>query len=906
MLHQIASIFRFLFRRPRIERDLDAELGYHLDRLIEQNVAKGMSPDNARRQALLTVGGIQPAKEECRDARRGSLVEAFLQDIRYGVRVLGKNPGFTAAAVLTLALGIGANTAIFQLLDAVRMRLLPVRDPQQLVEVRFPPNTGRSGRFNSPRPILTNPQWEQIRAPHEPFSSIFAWSTRRFNLAPHGEGRYIEGLWVGGEFFETLGVQALRGRLLTAADDRRGCGAPAAVLSYPFWQREYGGSDTAIGGKLTLYGHPFEIIGVTPPSFFGVEVGRTFDVAIPLCSEPLIAGADSVLDNRQTWWLASMGRLKPGWSAERATAWLRTISPRIFQVTLPNGYRPETTKAYLELKLAAYPAGDGVSSLRSQYVNPLWLLLGLAALVLLIACANLANLMLARASAREREMAVRLALGAARGRLVRQLLAESLLLAAAGATLGFVLAQNLSRALISFLSTGNNPLFVDLAPDWRVLGFTAGLAIFTCVVFGLTPALRATVTEPGSVMKGSGRGLTANRDRFSLRRILVVSQVALSLVLLVGALLFVRSLRNLMTTELGFRQDNMLSVNMDIERANLSPERRREFHRDLLQRIRQTPGVASAAETMIVPMSGDGWNDNVGIQGHSPNERGKLVSNFTRISGGYFQAMGTPLLAGRDFSSEDTTASPQVAIVNESFAREFLKGANPVGVTFSVEGDPSKPEPKYLIVGLVKDSKYRNVREDFGPISYLASSQEEEPDKGALFVIRSQGPLEAMIPTIKRTFMEYDPEIKLNLRIMKSQVRDTLLQERLMATLSGFFGLLAAILATIGLYGVISYMVARRRNEIGIRIALGADRGAVIGLVLREATLLLAVGLAIGTAVSAATGSIARSMLYGLQPHDPVTIAMAAAILGTVAVVASYLPARRAASLDPVTALRDE
>jgi putative ABC transport system permease protein len=899
------SWMRF-FRRRRWDEERARELQAYLDIETDANIARGLSPEDARDAAHRKLGNPILIREEIYRMNTVGFLETLWQDLRYGARLLRLNPGFASVAILSLALGIGANTAIFQLLDAVRMRMLPVKDPQQLAEVRFAPKTSRSGSFNSRRPILTNPQWEQLRSRHEPFSGLFVWSNRRFNLAPRGEGRYAEGLWVSGDFFDVLGVEPLLGRLLTSADDHRGCGAPGAVISYPLWQREFGGDTAAVGKKLTLYGHPFEIIGVTPASFFGVEVGRSFDIALPICSEPLLAGADSILDNRQSWWLAAIGRLKPGWSPERATAWLQTISPPIFQATLPAGYRPEDTKRYLNLKLMAYPAGDGVSGLRNQYVNPLWMLLGIAGLVLLIACANLANLMLARASAREREIAVRLAIGASRGRLIRQLLAESLLLATIGAALGIVLAQNLSRALVSFLSTGDNPLFVNLALDWRVLGFTAGLAIITCVVFGLTPALRATGAEPGAIMKTSGRGVTANRERFSLRRFLVVSQVALSLVLLVGALLFVRSLRNLLTLDMGFNQEGMLVMDMDVERPNLSAERRRDFHRELLERIRETPGVASAAETAIVPVSGNGWNENVDILGHPPSERGKLISNFSRVSPGYFKTMGTPILAGRDFDVHDTISAPQIAIVNEAFAREFLKGANPLGVTLSVEGDPNKPEPKYLIVGLVKDSKYQSIREDFTPIAYLPASQEEKPDKGAQFMVRSQAPMEALIPAVKRTFTEYDPEMKLNLRVMRTQIRDTLLQERLMATLSGFFALLAGVLATIGLYGVISYMVARRRNEIGIRIALGAGRGSVIGLILREAALLLGVGLVIGTAISAAAGTTARSMLFGIAPHDPLTIATAIAILGVVALAASYLPARRAARLDPMVALRDE
>jgi putative ABC transport system permease protein len=894
------------FRRRRWDQERARELQAYLEIETDDNIARGLSPEDARHAAHRKLGNPFLIREEIYRMNTVGFLETLWQDLRYAARLLRLNPGFASVAILSLALGIGANTAIFQLLDAVRMRMLPVKDPQQLAEVRFPPKTIRGGSFSSRQPVLTNPQWEQLRGHRDPFSGMFAWSTRRFNLVARGEGRYVEGLWVNGEFFDVLGVQPLLGRLLGPTDDHRGCGASGLVISYPFWQREFGGDAAALGRKLILYGHRFEIVGVTPASFFGVEVGRSFDVALPLCSEALLAGADSVLDDRKAWWLAAIGRLKPGWTVERATAYLQTISPSIFQATLPGGYRPKDTQDYLNLKLIAAPAGSGVSNLRNQYSSPLWMLLGIAGLVLLIACANLASLMLARASAREREIAVRLAIGAARSRLMRQLLAESLLLAAIGAALGIILAQNLSRVLVASLSTGSNPLFVDLALDWRVLGFTAGLAMVTCVVFALVPALRATSADPGAIMKTSGRGIASNRGRFSLRRVLVVSQVALSLVLLVGALLFVRSLRNLLTLDMGFRQEGMLVVSIDVERPDFPAARRRAFHRDILDRIAVTPGVMSAAETAIVPVSGNGWNDYVDIQGSSPSARGKLISNFSRVSAGYFKTMGTPLLAGRDFISQDTIASPQAAIVNESFARKFLKGSNPIGATFGVEGDPNKPEPKYLIVGLVKDSKYQSVREDFAPIGYLAASQEEKPNQGAQFLIRSDLPLNALIPAIKRAIMEFDLEIQLNIRVMKTQIRETLLWERLMATLSGFFGVLAGVLATFGLYGVISYMVARRRNEIGIRIALGADRGAVIELILREAAVLLGIGLGIGTAVALAAGATARSMLFGLQPYDPGTIVLAIAILGAVALAASYLPARRAARLDPMIALREE
>jgi len=900
------SWVRFL-RRRRWDEERARELEAYLENETADNISRGLTPEEARRAAHLKLGNPIEIREEIYRMNTVGFLESIWQDLKHGARLLRLNPGFTIVAVLSLALGIGANTAIFQLLDAVRMRLLPVKNPEQLVEVRYSGKASRSGRFDSRRPILTNAQWEMLRAQHEPFSGVFAWSARRFNLAPRGETHNVEGLFVSGEFFDVLGVEPLLGRLFTGPDDHRGCTGAGIVISSPFWQREFGGDPAAIGRKLSLYGQPFEIMGVTPASFFGIEVGRSFDVALPICAEPLVDGERAILDDRQGWWLAAIGRLKPGWTEKRAGAWLRAVSPNIFESTLPQGYRPEDARSYLGLRFGVFPAGNGVSALRSEYGTPLWLLLGIAGMVLLIACANLANLMLARASARQREIAVRMAIGACRGRLVRQLLAESLLLAAIGAGLGVVVASNLSRTLVSFLSTSGNPLFVDLALDWRVLGFTAGLAVLTCVIFGLAPAMRATSTEPGAVMKTSSRGLTAGRERFSLRRLLVISQVALSLVLLISALLFVRSLRNLLTLDIGFRPDGMLTLTaMDPQGVNVSPERRRAFHHELMERIRHTPGVASAAETYIVPMSGGGWNEFIDIAGHPASERSKLISNFTRISDGYFATMGTPLLAGRDFDSHDTISSPPTAIVNETFVRKFMKGANPIGAEVIVEGDPGKPEPKYLIIGLVSNTKYDNVRETFTPIVYLAASQDTAPYQGSNFVIRTLGSPDAMIPPIRRAAAEFDPGIVTTVGVMKTQIRETLLQERLMATLSGFFGLLAAVLATIGLYGVISYMVARRRNEIGIRVALGAARSAVVGLVIREAALLLVIGLAIGVVGALAAGSLAGSMLFGLTPRDPLTIAAGIAILGIVALAASYLPARRASRLDPMDALREE
>jgi predicted permease len=835
-------------------------------------------------------------------------LENCWQDIRHGGRLLARSPGFFTVATLSLALGIGANTAIFQLLDAVRLRLLPVPHPEQLAELQIAENEHCcSGNFSDRFSNLTYAQWEQIREHQQAFSGIFAWGDQQFNLAKGGDVRFAQGLWVSGDYFKTLGVQPLMGRMLAAEDDRAGCGSPGAVISHAFWQREFGGDANAIGKKISLDGHPVEVVGVAPASFFGLEVGRNFDVIVPICAEPWINGEDSHLGKLHHWWLAVIGRLKPGWTVAKATSQANAMSPAVFENVPPN-YRPQEAKYYMQYKLKALPAGSGVSSLRERYQEPLWLLLGLAGLVLLIACANLANLTLARASTREREMAVRLAIGADRGRLIRQLLAESLLLTAIGAVAGAVLAQFLSRYMVAFLTTSDNPLFVDLGADWRVFGFTAGIAVLTCILFGLTPALRASGAVPASAMRASSRGLTADRGKFGLRRALVISQVALSLVLLVGALLFAGSMRNLLTLDAGFRENNLLITGLDISRANLPAARRGPFYRELLERVRTTPGVEQAASAGIVQGLGNGWNEAIEIPGEDPEQAKKrrIYPWFDRVSAGYFRTMGTPMLAGRDFDERDTPTSPVVAIVNQEFARKFYGGQNPIGKGFRIEGGPGEPQPLYQIVGLVKDSKYQSLREPFKPIAYVAASQDKEPGLGTTIIVRSTAPLGSLLAAVRRTVLEENPEISLEFRVFRAQLRNSLLRERLMATLSGFFGFLAVVLATIGLYGVMSYMVARRRGEIGIRMALGANRGDVLGLVLREAGMLLAVGLVIGTGLAIAVGRTASSMLFGLKPTDPLTIGLSITLLAVVAIVASFLPAMRAAKLEPMLALREE
>lgn len=582
---------------------------------------------------------------------------------------------------------------------------------------------------------------------------------------------------------------------------------------------------------------------------------------------------------------------------------MQAISPALFEATLPPNFTPEGAKDYLAYKLTAEPAESGVSDLRSDYQDPLMILLGIAALVLVIACANLANLMLARATARERELAVRLAIGASRPRLIRQMLAESLLLAAVGAACGALLAQVLSSYLVRFLTTSDSPLYVDLGTDWRIFGFTAALAVLTCLLFGLMPAIRATRANPGTLMKASGRGLTDARERFGARRILVVAQVALSLVLLVGALLFVRSLHKLLTLDAGFQESGVLVTGVNFSTLKYPPERWPEMRRQILSRIRLLPGVEQAAAASVVPISGDRWNDRFQFVGANPG--GKFLSNFSGVTPGYFRTLGTPLLAGRDFNERDQPNSPKVAIVNESFIKQFLNGANPIGKRMRIESGPGEPEIIYEVVGITKDAKYQRLSDPFSPTVFTAFDQ-MVPIAGTIIFSRSQVAPSSQVAAIKREMAVVSPSMALDFVTLHSEIADSLLRERLMATLSGFFGFLAALLASIGLYGVMAYIVARRRGEIGIRIALGAGRANVLKLIGSECGKLLLAGLLLGIGLALAASQAIAKLLYGLSPTDPLTIALSVLLLALVALPASLIPAIRASRLDPMQALREE
>jgi predicted permease len=889
------------FRRAQWDAERARELESYLAEAIDDNLARGMSLDQARAAAHRKLGNPTLIREEIYTMNSLGWLETLWQDLRYAIRLLRGNPTFAIVAILTLALGTGANTAIFQLVDAIRLRALPVERPEQLAEVRIvtAPN-GRTGSFMGRYPMLSYPLYLKLREAQQVFSDMAAWGTSTFDLAQGGEQRPAQSIYVSGNFFSLLGVRPEVGRLLQPSDDVKGC-AGAAVLGHAFWQREYGGDPAVAGRTILLDGQRFEITGVVSPRFTGVDVGRAFDVAVPICAEPKFRGARTGLEQSDVWFLAGLARLKPGVTVDQASAQLAGLSRQILSSTVSPRYTAEDAKSYLEMVIGARTATAGLSALRRTYGDSLNLLLGVTALVLLIACANLANLLLARATAREREVAIRLAIGASRRRIVRQMLSESLLIAAIGAAAGLLAARWLSRSLVAFLSSNDSPLFVDLSLNWKMFGFTAAVAIAACLLFGLAPALRATRTSPGASMKAGSRGTTDGRERFGLRRGLVVLQVALSLVLVFGALLLTRSLRNLTTMDPGFRQDGVMTIGLDLRKANLSAEARAAQIRAIIDRVRAVPGVRAAAEAFTTPVGGNFWNNNVLVD----NAVQKALVNFNAVGPGYFDALGIQFVAGRDFDARDTPQSPKTAIVTESFVRTFLAGRNPIGQSFQIEAPTGEARPFYEIVGVVRDTKYTDLREPFAPLAHISTSQ-QEPGPFVQIVARAETAPGAFTAAATRAITEVNPAISLQYQSIRTQISQSLLQERLMATLSGFFAGLAAMIATIGLYGVMSYTVARRRVEIGVRMALGADAGTVVRMIVREAGLLLAAGLTVGAGLAIFAARSASALLYGLRPGDPATVAIAIAALASVTLLAGWIPARRASRLAPTVALRED
>jgi len=801
--------------------------------------------------------------------------------------------------MLSLALGIGANAAIFQLIDTVRLRSLPVPDPAGLVEVRAEGvhGFGVSSNFNAE---VTYPLWEQLRAHQVAFGSIFAWGDAQLMVGRADDARAARGLWVSGDLFRGLGITPERGRLIAADDDRRGCGAGPAVVSHAFWQVYLGGRDTAIGSTLTVLDRPFTIVGVTPPRFTGLEVGQSFDVALPVCSAALWSDG---LDRRDLWWLTVMGRLKPDWTMARANEYVRALSAGLLDATVPSGYSAELTAQYRAFRFGVIPAGRGVSRLRGTYGTSLSVLFALTGLVLLMTCANLATLTLARASAREREIAVRVAIGASRSRVVSQMLIESLLVGVGGAALAIPVALASGRALVAFLDTPGNPIALNLTADWRLVSFVCATAVLTSILFGVLPALRVSFVDPIAAMRQSSRGLTVDRHRARFQRGLVAGQIAVSLVLIMAALLFVRSFRKLTSVDAGFQPEGTVAVWIaDRQTDGLSIEQRVAFQQRLVDEIRSVPGVAAAAASTHIPISGDSWWHFFRIPNLGGDER--QGSRFTYVSPGYFETLRIPIVSGRDFQQFDTANARRVIVVNQQFVRSHLRGHSPTGTTIRTVAEAGYPETTYEIVGVVGNTKYSDLREDMPPIAFVPMAQNPGLQPWAPVIVRSNGPLSGITSAIVQRVKMINPAAAVRFVELKAQIGERLAAERTTAWLAGAFGILAIVMVTVGLYGIIAYLAVSRRQEIGIRLSLGSTRTQIVMLVVRDSLWPLAAGVLIGLPLAAAAMRAASTLLFGLSPTDPPTMFGATALLAVAGALAAAVPAWRAARVDPGIALR--
>lgn len=826
------------------------------------------------------------------------------EDLRLGVRVLRASPVVSAAALLSLALGIGANTAIFSIADSLLHRPLPVARPHQLAVVLAQPPGAPAGIS-----AWSNPVWEQIRErQHDLFDTAFAYSARiaRFNLAPAGPADLVDGIWVSGDYFNGLGVPALLGRTLTPDDDVRGGGSngPAAVISYGLWQRRYGGAGDVLSRSVTIDRVPFSIVGVMPARFFGADVGTTFDIAVPLSTEPLIRGRDSYLENSGISWLAIMARLRDGQRADQAQSALRALLPHIRTVTMPAGLPPESQARYMSAPVTVEAAAIGTSNMRTKYRQPLLVLLVVVTLVLMIACANIANLQTARAVARGHEFSVRLALGASRWRLTRQLIVESLVLASLGAALGLVLAQWMSGVLLRQLTTYANTVFISVPLDGRVIGFTAIVTVASAILFGTLPAWFSFHTEPAAALRSHGRSSTS-QGRRGPAAVLVTVQIALSLMLVITAGLMLRTFASVANRDLGFDREAVLVAQLDLRKASAEPPARNAFYAEVSDKVAALPGVAKAAVSDITPISGSLVDTYVEIENAPPAPDVKNVAFQNVMTPGWFATYGTRIVSGRDFDSRDRANATPVVIVNETFVRRFMGSTTPLGHRVR-KGAPGRQGPWLEIIGVVADAAYRSVREPVPPTLYLPLAQIKEPPAIMRLNVRAAaGPPARLISSVVAAIEQMDPNVVTTLTPVLQQVEAALVQERMLAMVSGFFGALALVLAALGLYGTSWYAVTRRRHELGIRLAIGATPESLRRLVLSRAALLVGVGVVAGVSGSVWTSKFLTALLYGVEPFDVTTVASAVIIVAAVGLLATWIPATHASRTLPAEVLRE-
>jgi putative ABC transport system permease protein len=884
----------YFLGRSRHDADLRDEIESHRAHRQDALERDGLASDAAAWASRRAIGNVAVTLEDVRDVWVSRAVDQLWQDIRIAVRGLRKNPVFTLVAIATLALGIGANTALFSIFNGLILRPLPVRDPGRLALLL-------DGSWSYP-------VWAEIKArENDLFDGAVAWANERFDMSRGGQSAFVDGAHVSGRFFEVLGVSAVRGRMLTPADDAAAApDGPVAVISHRFWREQFAGADDVIGRQVTLQRRAFTVVGVMPPGFFGVDVGRMTDVMLPFAAEPLMRGQESQLASVASSWLNMIVRRKPGQSLEQANAALRGVQPQIRAATV-SGVAATRAARYLTRPLTLEDAATGRSSLRADFERPLIAMIVAVGLLLLVACTNIASLLVARVLARRRELTVRMALGGSRGRLARLLFTESLIVAMAGAALGLVFARWSGALLVHQLSTWESDVSLELALDWRVLVFSVALASASAIVAGIAPALGLRSVAAGEALKDAGRGLAGDR-RFAVRGTLVVAQVAVSLMLVTAAGLFLRSFASLNQLPLGFVPEPLLIAELDLQASDAPIAQRGPRAERLRAAAAAVPGVRSASLSRVSLLTGGGWGANRVAIDDGPMLVEDLSANRlwrNATSPGWFDTMGTPLVNGRDFTDADRVGAPLVAIVNHAFVRRYQLGQQPIGRTVRI-GLPNRGEMRYEIVGLVGDSAYTSPRDGMMATMYVPLAQVQPLGETVILTVNAgRGQRAAVARDVAAALARTEPAIAFVFRTFDQFIDATVTQERLIAMLSSFVGGLALLLAGIGLYGIVAQAVRARQAEIGLRLALGAQPRGIVRLVFHRVSVLVVAGLAIGLTGSLWAAQFLGPLLFQVETRDPATFAAAAGVLVAVGVLAAWLPARRAARLDPATVLRE-
>ena len=915
MLNDLRLRLRSLFKKNTVEGDLSDELRFHFDQQVEKFVQSGLPLAEARRRARLTLGTHDEIREQFRDASGVRFFETLLQDIRFALRMLRKSPGFTAVAILTLALGIGANTAIFSLIDALVLRELPVPHPEQLV--RFGAHTPGDDYAS-----VSLPMFQEIMRDQNVFSEAFAsQGGSLMNIEVTGQLSRVTVDPVSGSYYSVLGAAPEIGRLLGPSDVDLNAAWPQqiAVLGYDFWQRQYRGAKDVVGKTLKIENVPFIIIGVTPKEFSGTSADEEDDIVIPLNAVPLIFGSSNVQvslqgHDRNVLWLNPVARLNPGVTVDQARAQLDSLWPAIRQAVAPAQQTPVERDIFHSLQFTVRSDATGGSDLRSQFTKPAYVLLGISAVVLLLACVNLASLMLSRAAARSREFGVRATLGASRSRLAQQLLVESIMLSVAGTLAGFLLSNWGGHGLVDFLFRQMG-LFsyvgakaLDLSPDLRVLSFTASVAILTGVLFGLAPAWHATRGDPNSALQQSSR--TLGHGTRTLGKSLIVTQVALSLILLAGAGLFIRTLEKLREVQPGFRISGVLAVGLfpksgawrpesaagSFENSDASP-----YYHELADRISHLPGVVSVGFAHADVGGGYDWTQEARARGLNHE---LFSSNCERVMPDFFRTEGISLLQGRTFNWRDDLHAPHVVIVSENLAEELFPHGNAMGQHIDITTDPRWQDLE--IIGIVSNASLYDLHKPPEPTIYVDTLQYGYAAEFDTMLVRTDLAPGAMLAPLQQAVDSLGHQYVASVNSVAKTVNDSILPERIVAVLSAFFGALALLIAAVGIFGLMAYNVTRRTRELGIRFALGAQRATVLRMILRETLMLTLIGIAVGLPCALAATRVIAHMLFGVTPYDPVTLAAVAIALLAVSTLAGYIPARRAMRVDPMVALRYE